>query len=353
MGICASQQEPPHGVTRTKPSRSQLSTTHTSPSTQQSASKPLSSTIPRQRPTSVNQYQEFADATPLLTGKVAVVTGSTGGPLLVASTLVRKGAHVILVTTSSTDRSSRMKIIETAMADAAQEYLRDAAHRSAATDKALKAAGRPVSAPLWQGVALDAAPSSPSGSAATSAAGASTDTPPPRPWGTSGRIPAAEAAAAAAIRPTTPSPLANRRGVGRNGFAAALRRSGTPPSPVDDVGAGDAVHVRVRSPATPEAQLRQPPGAAAAGRRAASDTSAAEGPFAGGRPAPDSGGAPWPSEGFSVVTTNFQDLQSVRDGALQVLRILREDLGGRGVDLLVNLAGVAPSSDCASSQHTL
>eukprot|EP00892_Ulva_mutabilis_P011258 jgi/Ulvmu1/8504/UM044_0038.1 len=358
MGICASQQTPAEGITKAKPSRSQLSTTHTSPSTQQSASKPLSSSTTRRRPTSVNAYQEFADATPLLTGRVAVVTGSTGGPMLVASTLVRKGAYVILVTTSSTDRSSRMKIIETAMADAAQDYLRDKERRSAATETALAAAARAQSPQWMRGQSLEAvthvgAPSSPSGSVATSGAGASTDTPPPRPWGTSGHIPAAEAAAAAAVRPASPSPLAQRRGVGRNGIAAVFgakgrRGGGTPPMASSDDDGGDAVHVHVlRTPAAPEAQLQHLRLQAAAGSDAAE-----EGPFAGARPAPDSGAAEWPSNGFSVVVSNFQDLQSVRDGALQVLRILRDDLGGRGIDLLVNLAEDRPRSE-TSKQYSV
>ena len=100
--------------------------------------------------------------------------------------------------------------------------------------------------------------------------------------------------------------------------------------PSSDDDGGDAVHVRAPAAAEAAAQLR----AGAAG--------ADEGPFVGARPPPDSSGAAWPSDGFSVVVANFQDLQSVRDGALQVLRILRDDLGGRGVDLLVNLAGPLP-----------
>lgn len=68
-----------------------------------------------------NRFLQFTSQLPSMAGKVVVVTGTTGGPLLVASTLAERGAYVILIA-SSPLRPEHKRMIETSMSEAVATY---------------------------------------------------------------------------------------------------------------------------------------------------------------------------------------------------------------------------------------
>lgn len=68
-----------------------------------------------------NRFLQFTETLPSMAGKVVVVTGATGGPLLVAATLAERGAYVIIITAAPL-RPEVKQMIESTMAEAVATF---------------------------------------------------------------------------------------------------------------------------------------------------------------------------------------------------------------------------------------
>ena len=262
-----------------------------------------------------NRFIQFTETLPSMAGKVVVVTGATGGPLLVASTLAERGAYVIIVAAAPL-RPEHKQMIEASMAEAVATF-------EQADDIPEETEGDFSMAIPEEGSSTSY---SREGSFSVGRRKRS---------GTNGAS-AAEASGSGSQRRSSRNGKSSRGGMplGESDSSVPKIPRNTPVrlgEPADLTGA----------PVARNKGLSKTARAAQTAHRASSMAQ---------HSAPQRGArerlSPAVKRGYLLVGCDFQDLPSVCDSCCSVLRILEKELKC-GLDCIINMAGAPQSTQCS------